>query len=152
MTNDLFYNNLKLGNDNYKRANYRDASKKYRKAIYLLEKTSIQNEEEEIRWKSTMLKLYLNMSQICLKQLKPKKTIFYCKSALYLDEQNVKALYRYGSSLRLLQDFERARKFLLRAHGLAPNDKDISNEIEKLNEYDILFSLLLFNLINIKNP
>ena len=87
---------LKLGNDNYRRLNYKEASKKYRKAIYLLDNTSVNSEEDECQWKHVMLKLNLNMSQICLKQVKPKKTIFYCKEALDIDKDNVKALFRYG--------------------------------------------------------
>lgn len=76
--------------------NYREASKKYRKAIYLLENTNIKTDEEEAKVKAVSLKVYLNMSQICLKQAKPKKAIFYCKSALELDPGNIKATFRYG--------------------------------------------------------
>jgi hypothetical protein len=64
----------------------------------LLENISVTDEDEE-RWKNVMLKLYLNMSQVCLKQTKPKKAIYYCKMALEMDEKNVKALYRYGQVL-----------------------------------------------------
>ena len=62
----------------------------------MLDNTSVNTEEDEIKWKGVMLKLYLNMSQVCLKQVKPKKTIYYCKLALDIDAQNVKALFRYG--------------------------------------------------------
>ena len=88
-----------LGNDNYRRMNYREASKKYRKAIYLLENTNIKTEEEEAKIKAVSLKVFLNMSQICLKQAEPKKAIFYCKSALDLDPGNIKATFRYGQVL-----------------------------------------------------
>ena len=81
-----------------------------------------------------MLKLNLNMSQICLKQQKPKKTIFYCKEVLATEPDNVKALFRYGSSLRILQDFDRARKFLLKAYKLSPSCQDITKEIHTLDE------------------
>lgn len=123
-----------LGNDNYRRMNYKEASKKYRKAIYLLDNTCLATEEEEKKWKSVQLKLYLNMSQVCLKRSKPKKTIYYCKLSLDLEPQNAKAIYRYGKSLRLLQDFDRARKFLLRAYKLTPTSKEIADEITKLDQ------------------
>lgn len=123
-----------LGNDNYKRLNYREASKKYRKAIYLLDNTTVTNDDDENKWISVMLKLYLNMSQVCLKRGKPKKTIYYCKLVLDLDAQNAKAIYRYGKSLRMLQDFDRARKFLLRAYKLAPTSKEIADEITQLDQ------------------
>lgn len=75
---------------------YREASKRYRKAIYLLDNTSVKDEEEEIKWKAVMLKLYLNMSAVCIKQSKPKKCIYYCKMSLDYEPNNVKSLYRYG--------------------------------------------------------
>lgn len=131
-----------LGNDNYGRKLYKEASKKYRKSIYLLDNTSVKDEAEETRWKAVMLKLYLNMSAVCLKQSKPKKCIYYCKLALDFEPQNVKSLFRYGQSLRILQDFERSRKFLLRAYNLVPSNKDIANEIEKLNEMVGKYNLL----------
>ncbi|RNA40467.1 inactive peptidyl-prolyl cis-trans isomerase FKBP6-like [Brachionus plicatilis] len=123
-----------LGNDNYKRLNFREASKKYRKAIYLLDNTCVTNDDEEKKWIGVMLKLYLNMSQVCLKRAKPKKTIYYCKLVLDLEAQNAKAIYRYGKSLRMLQDFDRARKFLLRAYKLAPTSKEIADEITQLDQ------------------
>lgn len=86
--------------------NYKESSKKYRKAIYLLDNTSLQNEQEEVRWKGVMLKLYLNMSQVCLKQTKPKKTIYYCKLVLDLEPQNPKAIYRYGKVVFLIYSFK----------------------------------------------
>jgi len=125
---------VQLGNDNYARKLYKEASKKYRKSIYLLESTGVKDEAEEARWKAVMLKLHLNMSAVCLKQSKPKKCIFYCKQALDFDANNVKSLFRYGQSLRILQDFDRAKKLLLRAYNLAPSNKEISAEMEKLNE------------------
>lgn len=78
---------------------YADASKHYRKAIHLLHKIRLANEEEENRWNAAMLKLYLNMSQVSLKQVKPKKTIYFCKLVIDLEPQNVKAHFRYGQVL-----------------------------------------------------
>ena len=76
--------------------NYREAYKKYRKAIYLLDNTPVNTDDDEVKMKHVKLKLYLNISQICLKQTKPKKTIFYCKLALFIEPDNIKALFRYG--------------------------------------------------------
>ena len=123
-----------VGNDHFRREQYNEASKRYRKCIYLLDKTSVNTDEDEVKWKAVMLKAYLNMSQICVKQVKPKKAIFYCKMALDLEPNNVKALFRYGHSLRLLQNFERARLFLNKAYNLEPTSRDIIEEIKKLNE------------------
>ena len=72
----------------------------------------------------------------------------------------MKALFRYGSSLRLLQDFERSRKFLTKAYSLSPSNKDISAEIERLNDMIARFKNLekdmyqkMFNLnVGSKKP
>lgn len=85
-----------LGNDNFSRQNFREASHNYRKAIYVMEKRNIENDEEEAKQSGILLKLYLNMSQISLKQSKPKKCIYYCKLALTIEKDNVKAVFRYG--------------------------------------------------------
>ena len=91
-----------LGNDNFSRHNFREASHNYRKAIYILEKKSVENEEEEAKHSGILLKLYLNMSQVSLKQSKPKKSIYYCKLALAIEKDNVKAIFRYGKvSIRI---------------------------------------------------
>jgi FKBP-type peptidyl-prolyl cis-trans isomerase len=147
-----------LGNDNYRRMNFKEASKKYRKAIYLLDNTPVNTEEEDAEFKRIMLKLVLNMSQICLKQQKPKKTIYYCKQALEFDPNNVKALFRYGSSLRILQDFDRSRKFLLRAYKLDASCQSITKEIQILDEMISKYKSLqkdiyrkMFNITNETN-
>ena len=61
-----------------------------------MEKKPAENEEQDEKQKGILLKLYLNMSQISLKQSKPKKCIYYCKLALQIEETNVKDIFRYG--------------------------------------------------------
>lgn len=123
-----------LGNDFYERKMYRDACSKYRKAIYLLDNRSSKNEYEDKETQRVSLKLYLNMSQVSLKQNKPKKCIYYCKLVLDIESNNVKALFRYGKSLRILQDFDRSFEYLSRALKYEPNNKEITQELEKLDE------------------
>jgi hypothetical protein len=66
-----------------------------------MENKSTQNEEEEKKLNGILLKLYLNMSQVALKQTKPKKSIYYCKLALNIDKNNTKANFRYGQVFEL---------------------------------------------------
>lgn len=81
-----------------------------------------------------MLKLYLDMAQVSIKQDKPRKAIFFCNLILDIEPENVKAMFRYGICLRTLGEYDRARSFLLKAYKLAPGNKDI------LDELDILLS------------
>ena len=45
------------------------------------------------------------MSQISKKLVKPKKTIYYCKLALDIEPNNIKALYRYGHVKYFIKKF-----------------------------------------------
>jgi len=123
-----------LGNDFYTQLNFGEAAKKYRKAIYFLENRSAQNDDEDKKISGILKKLYLNVSQCFLKLSKPKKSIYYCKLVLMNDENNVKALYRYGKALRVLQDFDRSKSYLLKALKLEPNNSEIVKEMDKLND------------------
>lgn len=61
-----------------------------------MENKSAADEEEDKKLNGILLKLYLNMSQVSLKQSRPKTCIYYCKAALLIDKDNTKALFRYG--------------------------------------------------------
>ena len=100
----------------------------------MLENRSAKNEEEDVKMSGIRKKLYLNMSQVYLKMNKPKKSIYYCKLVLMSEEDNIKALYRYGKALRVLQDFDRSRSYLMKAMRLQPTNTEIVRELEKLNE------------------
>ena len=65
-------------------------------AVSLLENSRLKNDEEEIRWKSVLLKLYLNVALCSLKVGKYPVAITNSRKALELDENNVKALFRIG--------------------------------------------------------
>ena len=68
---------LKLGNDNYSRLNHKAAYNNYNRAIRLLGHAPVNaSDRDEAETKRLKLKLYLNISQICLKQTKPKEANF----------------------------------------------------------------------------
>ena len=75
-----------------------------------------------------MLKSYLNMSQVCLNLNNPKATSFYCEKILCHDLENLKALLRYGSSLRLLKEFDKSLNYFLRASNANPSSEKIAKE------------------------
>jgi hypothetical protein len=96
---------------------------------------------------------FVGMSQVSSKQSKPKKCIYYCKLALLIEKDNIKAIFRYGKvifyyyfyfffkkllffsvvikALRLLQDFDSSRSYFMKAMHLQPTNKEISVEIGK---------------------
>ena len=76
------------------------------KAIRLLENVRLKNEEEECQWKEVLVKLYLNLCLCNLRQKKSKPVITYCKKALELDPQNIKAHFRLGQVRVMLLSFD----------------------------------------------
>ena len=58
--------------------------------------------------------------------------IFYLKPLVFKFKFNFS--FFFIQSLRILQDFDRSRKFLLKAYKLNPACQDITNEIQKLDE------------------
>lgn len=65
-------------------------------AVRLLEKLRLKDAEEEAKWKSILIKLYLNLSLCKLRMRKPKLAITHCRDVLELDGKNVKATFRLG--------------------------------------------------------
>ena len=65
-------------------------------AVRLLENRRLKNDEEEAKWKSLLVKLYLNVSLCNLRLRKPKVAISHSRNALSLDSKSVKAIFRLG--------------------------------------------------------
>ena len=61
-----------------------------------LEALRLKDEEEEAVWKSSLKKIYLNLSLCNLKQRKSHLALSNCRRVLELDGKNVKALFRLG--------------------------------------------------------
>jgi hypothetical protein len=56
----------------------------------------LKDDAEEVKWKSILIKLYLNLSLCNLRLRKPALSITHSRSALSLDGKNVKAIFRLG--------------------------------------------------------
>ena len=62
----------------------------------MLEKRQLKDEEEEMKWKVSLVKLYLNQSLCSIRLGRPKLAIVQCRNVLDLDGKNVKATFRMG--------------------------------------------------------
>ena len=80
-----------------------------------------------------MLKLQLNVAYCAIKMKWPKKACTACKEALTIEDNNTKALFRYGKAQRMLEDFKKARHFLVRAQRNKPGDVHINEELRSLH-------------------
>jgi len=122
------------GNDFFQKKLYGKAVARYTKAIDMLEKCSLKDEEEEASMQKLLLKLYLNSALCRLKLKMPVKAMTACNSALKLDEYNTKALYRKGEAKAMLSEYSAARKLYLRAKKTDPRNPSITNALKNLDE------------------
>ncbi|XP_076346866.1 uncharacterized protein LOC143245013 [Tachypleus tridentatus] len=83
-------------------------------------------------FKNLKLSCYLNMAACQLKCKKFELVVKNCTEVLKIDSQCVKALYRRGSALLQLQDFDQAKKDLEKAHELNPIDTAIVRQLNAL--------------------
>lgn len=120
----------------YKQSYFMAASKIYRKVQTILEEARLTSDEEEAEQRRLLVKAYVNRA-VCNIHLKnPKYVICDTKSALMLDPKCGKALYLLGKAHRFLENYDKARKCLLRAQKLVSRQEEISKELEKLDRLE----------------
>ncbi|XP_048751940.2 inactive peptidyl-prolyl cis-trans isomerase FKBP6-like isoform X2 [Ostrea edulis] len=118
-------------------SSYKRAVGLYRKAVMMLEKAHLKNEEEEETHQSQLLKLYLNLAICCTKLADSKHCINWCKRALEIchtdNESRTKALYHYAKALRCQFHFKEAKAKLKKAQQLSNGrNKSVNDELAVL--------------------
>jgi len=63
-----------------------------------------------------------------------EKCLRTCRDALVVEPNNLKALFRASVSLRSLNQFEEAEKYLSKAVSIDPQNQDILVEVAKLKD------------------
>jgi len=115
-----------------KKKEYVKALFKY-KQVFLYTKGLLSlREEQKQRIKEICLISYINQAAVQMTLKNYDKAIPACNSALELDPNNVKALFRRGKIYSIKNDLDNAKKDLLKAAKLDPQDKTIREEYEKL--------------------
>ncbi|XP_065054939.1 inactive peptidyl-prolyl cis-trans isomerase FKBP6-like [Rhopilema esculentum] len=121
------------GNDEFNNKKLTKALRTYKMAIQQLETCRLANEEEENAMKKNCLTLYLNASLCSLRLGNWRNAAYFSRKALHIDTTSVKAYYRLGKALGQMAEFTEARKHLLNAQALAPSNKEVREELKKLN-------------------
>lgn len=119
----------------YKTNNYYAAIHKFSKAVNMLHKCRLANEDEEKVQEMFLKKLYLNLA-ICYNEAKqPLKACIACNELNRLDSlwNNGKALFQNAKALRMIGDYDGAEKKLKTAMNLCSNDSIVA-ESELLNK------------------
>ena len=120
------------GNKYVESQEYKLAAKCYERGGKLLDDAELANDTEEAEQKRLLLKLLLNRGLCYLKLQWPKKACIALQKALEIDSQAVKALYRMGKAKRMLCDYQEARKYLIRALKIEPENYDVGKEFNSL--------------------
>lgn len=120
------------GNDYFKKENFVDAGRKYKKALryynWMIEQknmadtfyTSLEN---------LKLILLLNLAAAQLKQEKYHEAIFFCEQVLKLDQSNFKALYRRAQAYESIKEYELALKDWEKWSEMCPKNEYIKLKI-----------------------
>ncbi|KAK6629093.1 hypothetical protein RUM43_002910 [Polyplax serrata] len=130
------------GNYFFSKENYIEAGRKYKKGIRYVQywasplhntletnsKTELINELEKAK-----MSLMLNSAAVALKKGLFRHTLNLCNEIVRKEKGNAKAYFRRGLALKHLNDFEGALEEQRKALSLAPNDKCIIDEINKIN-------------------
>jgi len=92
----------------------------------------IDDQKKEIS--EIKLPCYLNLAACYLKLKKYEKTRDNCSEALKIETENVKALFRRGQALYYLKDFDEAKKDLLLAGKLEPNNSEVKKILKLVTD------------------
>jgi FK506-binding protein 4/5 len=122
------------GNELYQQGKVARALKKYKRALDLFEYDSNLTDEQKDRAKKLKVSCYLNTAACHMKDKEYKKVIENCNKALDIDRTNIKALFRKGSCLVDLDEWDEGQRSLERAAELDPNNKDVKRELLRLKK------------------
>ncbi|KAI3726259.1 hypothetical protein L1987_66056 [Smallanthus sonchifolius] len=121
-----------LGNEQFKKQDYKSALRKYRKALRYLdicwEKEDI-DEGKTDALRKTKSQIFTNSSACKLKLGDLKGALLDADFALREIDDNVKALYRQGQASMALNDIDSAVESFKKALVLEPNDGGIKKEL-----------------------
>lgn len=121
-----------LGNEEFKKQDYKMALKKYRKALRYLdvcwEKDEIDEEKSSALRKTKSL-VFTNSSACKLKLGDIQGALLDTDFAMRDGEDNVKALFRQGQAHMALNDIDSAVESFSKALDLEPNDGGIKKEL-----------------------
>ncbi|CAI5784169.1 peptidyl-prolyl cis-trans isomerase D [Podarcis muralis] len=124
-----------IGNTFFKSQNWAMAVKKYSKSLRYIEASkAIVDKEDLAKLNAVALSCYLNIAACRLKLLEWQDAIENCTKALAIDPTNTKALYRRAQAWEGTKDYDQALAELQKAQGIAPQDKAIQMEVQKVKQ------------------
>ncbi|XP_028033981.1 inactive peptidyl-prolyl cis-trans isomerase shutdown-like [Bombyx mandarina] len=123
----------------YKIKNFSLAIHLFNKAVRILHKCRLADEEDEKIQEKLLIKLYINLA-ICYNKInKPLKTCIACNELNRLNAlwNNAKALLQNARALRMIGQFDEAEKKLRKAEILSPNSEEMKTEAKLLQKLKV---------------
>lgn len=121
------------GNSFFKEKEFEKASRAYRRGVNALKPLNKGNTGDE-QVKTLLVSLQTNLSMMCLKLGKAKQSAQVATSALEIDANNVKALYRRAVAHRQLGDTDLAKVDLKQALQQDPANLAVKKELASLKK------------------
>ncbi|KAH8384896.1 hypothetical protein KR093_011817, partial [Drosophila rubida] len=124
------------GKDCVKRGSYRSAVTAFENAISSLNYCRLADENDELKQTDLLITLYTNV-MVCYNKLsKPQRACIAMKALRHLtrNQPSCKALFQEGRAMAALGEYDLARQAFVRAQSKQPNNKEISEEIIKMDE------------------
>lgn len=130
---------LVKGGSCFRAQNYEGAIKEYRQGTNLLERTLLDNYEEQLECEELLLRFYTNLLVCAVLCDLPKKGCIFAQSILELAKNNsvkinAKVYFNHAKCLRRLGNFGYAHRQLQIAKRLEPNNAEITKEIKELEK------------------
>lgn len=121
----LLVKNKEEGNELFRDGNHQAAAMRYIKALNHATKFFDLKDGEQEEVDAAKLSCYLNLAMCYIKLEQYNKALENCKSALFIQPDNVKALFRAAMSAEKLKDIGAAEEYTNKAKALAPDDKQV---------------------------
>ncbi|XP_003221776.1 peptidyl-prolyl cis-trans isomerase D [Anolis carolinensis] len=124
-----------IGNAFFKSQNWAMAVKKYSKSLRYIEASkAVAEKTDSAKLDSAALTCFLNIAACKLKLSEWQDAIENCTEALAIDPTNTKALYRRAQAWEATKEYDQALADLHKAQGIAPQDKAIQMEVQKVKQ------------------
>ncbi|KAL7735833.1 hypothetical protein ACLKA6_017832 [Drosophila palustris] len=124
------------GKDCVKRGLYRNALGAFENAITSLNYCRLADDKDELKQRELLITLYTNVMFCNNKLSRPAKVCIAMRALRHLTQNkpSCKALFHEGRALAALGEYERAREAFVQAQAKEPNNKEISEEIIKMEQ------------------
>eukprot|EP01133_Synstelium_polycarpum_P001373 gene1373-1576_t len=123
------------GNDYFNQEKYKMAMKYYIRGIWLLgePRYTLALVDKEARvLRETLIVLYLNLATCNIKLLDGRRALTNCEKVMEMGGSSAKFYFRMGQAYTLNKQYDSAKRCLVQAIRIEPNDVKLRDELERI--------------------